>query len=264
LLAYSATAAIAAVPLFSPGGRGPSKVATRTLAVAAVGLHFAGLLAFAGAFGIAPLFGLAPALSSLALLVGLLALGTVWLTSEISIVLVAFPLAIVPLAIALLAGFRSAPVSPPAEGGWFILHTALSLLGIALLAVAFAAAFLYLVQHRQLKERRFGVMFQFVPPLEQLDRLNHIALLAGLPALTVGVALAVGFADRSGGGLIVNPAHLGWGLGAWAVVSVITALRLSGRLRGKKAAHASVIGFAVIALAYLVLLAFGDAGTRFL
>ncbi|MFQ6045406.1 MAG: hypothetical protein ACE5PT_03470, partial [Gemmatimonadales bacterium] len=120
-------------------------MATSVLAVGAVGLHFAGLIAFAASFGMAPFSGLAPALSSLAFLVGLLALGTMWLTSERSIVLVAFPLAVIPLAIALLAGFRSAPAEPAAEGGWFILHTALSLLGLALLAWGFAAAALYLI-----------------------------------------------------------------------------------------------------------------------
>jgi ABC-type uncharacterized transport system permease subunit len=212
----------------------------------------------------APLFGLAPALSSLALLVGLLALGMVWLTAELSIILVAYPLAIVPLAISLLAGFRATPEPPPAEGGWFIFHTALSLLGIALLAVAFAAAALYLVQHRELKERHFGTTFQFVPPLEQLDRLNHIALLAGFPVLTLGVGLAIAFADRSGGGPIVNLPHLVWGMAAWAVVGAMGALRFLGRLRGKKAARWSVIGFTAISLAYLLLLILSHEGARFL
>lgn len=250
--------------MFGPGERPSSRPATSVLALIAVGLNFAGLLSFAVSFGMAPFTGMAPALSSLAFLVGLLALGTMWLTSERSIVLVAFPLAIIPLAIALLAGFGSAPAEPAAEGGWFIMHTALSLLGLALLAVGFAAAALYLVQHRELKRRHFGSMFQFVPPLEQLDRLNHIALLAGFPAITVGVLLAIGFAERTETGPIASPSHMGWGLGAWILVGVVAWLRFIGKLRGRRAAYASLGAFTAIALVYLILIALSPEGTRFL
>lgn len=260
---YGGTAATAAVPLFGLAGRSAPHRLTLTLALAAVACHFAGLVVFSVSVGSLPLAGLAPALSSLAFLVGLLALAVLWLTREGSIVLVASPLVIVPLAIGVLAGFGTAPAMT-LRGGWFALHVGTSLLGLAFLGVAFVAAALYLAQHRELKERRFGVIFQFFPPLEQLDRLNHLALLAGFPSLTVGVGLAFVFAAGAGDGPPASGAHLAWGLLAWVVLGGIAAARLGGWLRGRKAALASVGGFAAVSLTYLVLQAVTGGGARFL
>jgi ABC-type uncharacterized transport system permease subunit len=53
-------------------------------------------------------------------------------------------------------------------------------------------------------------------------------------------------------------------MAAWAVVGAMGALRFLGRLRGKKAARWSVIGFTAISLAYLLLLILSHEGARFL
>src|SRR2546422_3008076 len=66
-------------------------------------------------------------------------------------------------------------------------HVTLSVLGIALLALAFVSAALYLLQFRELKTKRFGQVFQLFPPLERLDRLNYGALAIAFPPLTVGL-----------------------------------------------------------------------------
>lgn len=264
MLCYGGTAAVAAVPLLKLGRRFASPTLTLALAAAAVAAHFVALVGYAHVAGTLPLAGLGPSLSSLAFLVGLLVLATLWLTREPSFVLVALPLVVAPLAVAVLGEAAPAAAAPAALGPWFDLHVAASLLGLALLAVAFVAAALYVLQHRALKQRRFGVIFQFFPPLEQLDRLNHLALLAGFPALTVGILLAVGVAGRAGEGLGVSPAHLGWGLASWAVLGGVAVLRFLGRLRGRRAALASIAGFLLIAAAYLVLLATGGGQARFL
>lgn len=240
------------------------RAATQGLVVVAASLHLAALVSYTSQFGVLPLSGLAPALSSLAFLLGLLAVGLLWLTGEVSILLLALPLILAPLGLALLAGFGAAPTAPP-WGGWFLLHTALSLLGLALLGVAFVAAALYLMQHRELKARRFGVIFQFVPSLEQLDRLNHLALVVGFPALTLGIVLALGSLFGGVAGFTRNPVHLGWGLLAWVLLGVIAGLRLAGRLRGKRAASWTAGAFGVVVVTYLILLALlGRDGTRFL
>ena len=230
----------------------------------AVAVHFAALIAYARAFGTLPLAGFAPALSSLAFLLGLLTLGIEWLTRESAIAAAAGPLVLLVMLVVLVSGFGPAPAAPAREGAWFVLHVAASLLGLALMAVAFAAAALYLLQHRALKERRFGVTFQFLPPLEQLDRLNHLALLVGFPVLTLGVALAARYVGDYSGGAGDKAAHLGWGLLAWLVLGAIAAARFRGRLSGRQAARASVFGFVAVAAAYLVLVALGGGGSRFI
>ncbi len=255
---------MAAVPLSGLARRSAPRRLTLATATTAVAAHFAALVVYAAVYRQLPFTGLAPTLSSFAFLVGLLALAMLWLTGEGALVLMAAPLVVCPLAIGLLAGFGAPPSAGAPQGGWFLLHVVASLVGIAFLGVAFVAAALYLAQHRELKVRRFGVIFQFVPPLEQLDRLNHLALLAGFPSLTLGIALALAFGAVAGGAPAASAAHLVWGFLAWAVLAAIAAARMLGWLRGRKAALASVGGFAAVSVAFLVLQAVTASGARFL
>src|SRR3989304_10228537 len=148
--------------------------ASRGAAFAAVAVHFAALLAYARTTGALPLSGIAPAVSSLGFLVGLLAFLVLWLTRERAIALVAAPLVVVLLVAALSTGFGPTLSGVSPRGPWFVLHVGASLLGLALIAVAFAASALYLLQHRELKARRFGAVFQAFPPLEQLGRVTYL------------------------------------------------------------------------------------------
>jgi ABC-type uncharacterized transport system permease subunit len=261
---YALTGALVAVPLLRlPGGtvRGRPALAA---AFAAVALHFAALLAYSRSTGTLPLSGMAPALSSLGFLVGLLAFLVLWLTRERAIALVAAPLVVLLLVAALGTGFGPTPQGAPTRGAWFVLHVGASLLGLALIAVAFAASALYLVQHRELKARRFGAIFQVFPPLEQLDRINYIALVLGFPTLTLGVVLGAGYVGLEVGMDRIGPAHLGVGLGAWAVLGAMAGLRLTGLLRGRRAALGSIAGFALIAASYTTLVLLQHGFRRFL
>lgn len=265
LVAYGLTGAFAIAPLVSVRASGGTlALATSS---AAVTLHFGALLVYAQAAGMLPFTGLAPALSSLGFLVGLLACAIQWLTRERAIAMVAAPLVVVFLGSALAVGFGPGPASEP-RGAWFVLHVASSFLGLAFLAVAFAASALYVLQYRELKARRFGAIFQFFPPLEQLDRLNHVALVTGFPTLTLGIALALGYLGLGAGsgaqpsGLGIG--HLGWGILSWVVLGIVAAARISGRWQGRRAALGSIAAFAAIALVYLLLSLLDANANRFL
>lgn len=263
LVCYALTSALVAVPLLRlPRGpvRGPLTLATASTAVV---LHFAALLAYARSTGAVPLAGVAAALSSFAFLIGLLGLLVLWLTRERAIALVASPLVCLLLVASLVTGFG--PVAPDVvpRGTWFMLHVGTSLLGLALLAVAFAASALYLLQHRELKARRFGAVFQVFPPLEQLDRLNYIALVLGFPMLTLGVVLGAGYFGLEVGVRAMGPAHLAVGLSAWALLGTIAGLRLAGRLRGRRAAVGSIAGFVLVTAGYVTLVLLQRVPGRF-
>src|SRR5437773_247119 len=135
---------------------------------------------------------------------------------------------------------------------------------LALLALAFISAALYLLQFRELKAKRFGQVFQLFPPLERLDRLNHVALVAGFPALTVGVLLAVGYAVRYAGGMHVDPAQLVWGSFTWVVLGWTVWVRVARHWVGRRAAFASIAGFAAVVLVYVALKLAQPGTERFL
>ena len=139
------------------------------------------------------------------------------------------------------------------RNAWFVLHVALSVSGVALMALAFIAAALYLLQFRELKARRFGQVFQLFPPLERLDQLNRFALLVGFPTLTLGVLLALGYGARFSGGLHVAKAQIVWGMFTWVVLGWAVWVRVVRHWAGRRAAFASIAGFCAVLLVYVAL-----------
>lgn len=210
------------------------------------------------------LVGLGPALSMFALCLVLLQLASERLLRGSAVAFFAGPLATGFVALAILSGL--APGLQPSAGRntWFVMHVALSVLGLALMALAFITAALYLLQFRELKARRFGQVFQLFPPLERLDRLNRFALVAGFPALTVGVLLALGYAVRFAGGLHVAKAQIVWGIFTWVVLGWAVWVRVVRHWGGRRAAFASIAGFAAVLLVYVALKLAQPGAERFL
>jgi ABC-type transport system involved in cytochrome c biogenesis permease subunit len=165
---------------------------------------------------------------------------------------------------ALLSGLTPGTEAAASRNAWFVLHVALSVLGVALMALAFIAAALYLLQFRELKARRFGQVFQLFPPLERLDQLNRVSLIAGFPALTLGVLLAIGYGTRFSGGLHVAKAQIVWGIFTWVVLGWAVWMRVVRHWAGRRAAFASIAGFSAVLLVYVALKLAQPGAERFL
>jgi ABC-type transport system involved in cytochrome c biogenesis permease subunit len=197
--------------------------------------------------------GLGPALSMLALCLVLLQLASERLLRGSAVSFFAAPLATGLLGLAILSGLTPGVEATPGRNAWFVLHVVLSVVGVALMALAFIAAALYLLQFRELKARRFGQIFQLFPPLERLDQLNRFALVAGFPALTLGVLLALGYGARFSGGLHVAKAQVVWGMFTWVVLGWAVWVRVVRHWAGRRAAFASIAGFSAVILVYVAL-----------
>ncbi len=227
------------------GGRAAPRVLTIALPCAGAAFHVVAISQ------LTPV-GLGPALSMLAFCLVLLQLASERLLRGSAVSFFAAPLATGLVGLALLSG-----LAPGAEAAarnvWFVLHVALSALGLALMALAFIAAALYLLQFRELKARRFGQVFQLFPPLERLDRLNRFALVLGFPALTLGVVLALGYGAQFSGGLQAAKAQIVWGIFTWVVLGWAVWVRVVRHWAGRRAALASIAGFGAVLLVYVAL-----------
>jgi len=238
------------------GGRAAPRVLTIALPCAGAAFHVVAISQ------LTPV-GLGPALSMLAFCLVLLQLASERLLRGSAVSFFAAPLATGLVGLALLSG-----LAPGAEAAarnvWFVLHVALSALGLALMALAFIAAALYLLQFRELKARRFGQVFQLFPPLERLDRLNRFALVLGFPALTLGVVLALGYGAQFSGGLHAAKAQLVWGIFTWVVLGWAVWVRVVRHWAGRRAALASIAGFGAVLLVYVALKLTQPGAERFL
>jgi len=233
--------------------------APRTLVL---GVPLLGVLAHGLGVTQLTLTGVAPVLSMLALFLMLLQLASEYLFRATAVGLFTGPVATGLIGFALLIGLASGAPPAAARSAWATLHVTVSVLGLAMLALAFVAAALYLLQFRELKSKRFGQVFRLFPPLERLDQLNHLSLVLGFPTVTLGVLL--GFGVRYAGGASVDPAQVVWGTLTWLVLGWAVGVRVVRHWVGRRAAFASIATFAAVVLVYLALKLAAPGTERFL
>ena len=256
---YIGAAATAAAPFARPVAA-PVRGVILLLALGVIA-HVVAIVSFVRAFGQPPLTGIGPAMSFAGFMLALILLVVELLASEVSLTLVAAPLAAVATAFATVTGLVPASEPQGAQGLWLTSHIALSFLGIAGFGTAAAAGAMYLLERHELKSRRFGAIFRFFPPLETLDRVNHVAAIGGWLALTLGISLAASYSVvyRQ-----VDLPQIIWGMAAWTGVTVLAIGRVLAGWQARRAAAVSSITFAAVVLLYVVFRAAGRPGGQFL
>ena len=255
---YLGAAALAAVPFARPV-KAPLRGVLAALGLG-VAAHVAALLAFARQADAVPLTGLGPSLSFAGLVLAFTLLIVEALARDVSLTVVAAPLAAISTICANTIGLTPGRSAEGMRGVWLFAHIALSFVGIAAFATAAAAGTMYLVQRHELKSRRFGTLFRFFPPLATLDRVNHLAAIAGWLGLTLGVILAGSYSVAYHE---MNLPQLLWGGGAWVAVTFLAMGRMTAGWQAQRAKYSSM-SFVAVLLLYVVFRVAGPAAGQFL
>ncbi len=142
--------------------------------------------------------------------------------------------------------------TPRLRSAMLPVHVAMNVLGIALFSLAFAAAILFLVQERLLKQKRTLGVFRRLPPLDALDRAEHRFLLAGFPLLTLGIVTGTLFVHRADVVTAADVLRTAFGYATWVFAAGVLFLRASAGWRGRRAAYGTIagFGFALLVLAF--------------
>lgn len=145
-------------------------------------------------------------------------------------------------------GVRVAPRAiASTDAAWSHTHVLLATAGVALLALASLVGAAYLAKERALKAHRRQALP--LPSLESLDRVGLLALAVGWPLLSLGVASGVLWASEHPERMFTT--HSVLSIVAWVVYLVPIERRVVRRERGRAPARALVVGFALLAAAYL-------------
>jgi HemX protein len=214
-----------------------------------VGAHATALAGLTKQAGAASLTGLGPGLSFAGFVLAVSLVIVESLAREVSLTLIAAPLAALVTIAGNLTGMHPFLDPQGARAVWLSMHIVLSFIGIAAYATAAAAGTMYLVARRELKSAHFGPIFRFFPPLDTLDRVNHLASIAGFLGLTLGLALAAGYSFEYRA--IVLPQII-WGIAAWAGVSALAIGRVLRGWQARRAALMSAVTFASVIALYVV------------
>jgi HemX protein len=124
------------------------------------------------------------------------------------------------------------------------LHIVTAVLGVALFAIACGVALMYLLQEREVKGKRFGVLFSRLPPLDSLDRLTQRLVRVGFVVFTIAL-FAGGFTAR----VVWNDWRLDpqqvVSFGLWGLYGGLVQIRHLG-WHGKRFALMTMVGFALV------------------
>lgn len=241
------------VYLLVRGPRGHTVLIASGLTAVAVALHAMAIVDFWLTYDQLPLGGLAPALSSLAFVGGVALVAVLPLREAARIALGLLPILAALQGGALLLGIEPSPMDLDFRGAGFVLHVALAFLGLQGLAVAFAAGLLYLIQHHELKMKRLGRLFRFIPPLATLEEVGRIGLTVGFIALSLALVLGWAWTVQNLGSLQIDDPKVIWAVLSWVVFLAIFATRRGRGRTEYRSALAAVIGFGIVVGTYLAL-----------
>lgn len=142
-----------------------------------------------------------------------------------------------------------APSTQPQSMDWQIkLHVTMALLAFGVLSIAAVLAILLAIQERALRHRQFGHWLRALPPLTLTETLLFRLISAGFVLLTLTLLTGVLFVDNLFGQHLVHKTALS--IAAWLVFGVLLYGRWRHGWRGARAVNLTLIGMAVLVLAF--------------
>lgn len=161
---------------------------------------------------------------------------------------------VAPMALTFLVGAQfvspGEQPSPQVPRTLLAVHVTSNVAGVGLFLLAAAVGAFYLLQERQLKEKRIGWLTAKMPPLDALDRTEHRLLLAGFPLLTLGIVTGAVFASGIHAGAELLRTVLAYA--TWILVAGVLLLRVIAGWRGRRAAYGTIAGALCVVLVILL------------
>lgn len=136
-------------------------------------------------------------------------------------------------------------LAPALQSVWLPIHAGIAVVAYGFMALAFCGGIMYLLQEREIKNKRFGFFYSRLPSLEALDSLNRHCLSTGFPLMTMGIITGMIWTKQGTG------AYWQWdpketaSLITWLIYAAIIHQRFTVGWRRRKAALMVIIGFLV-------------------
>ena len=157
------------------------------------------------------------------------------------------------------------PLPPSLHGPFFALHIGALFLSLGLLALAFAAGALFLFLERRIKtKQRMGGIWQDMPALAILDKINAICALTAFPLYTVGIVAGLFWARPVFGGTLTGDPKEVVSLLVWLLLAVLFHNRLANGWKGRKPARLAVFIFLLSVFSLVVVNVFMETQHAFL
>jgi ABC-type uncharacterized transport system permease subunit len=223
------------------------RVALGAFALGAV-FHFVSIVEEGIVSGRCPITNFYETLSMCAFLVVILYLFVQWRYKIESLSAFIFPLVFVMSLVATLGNPVSVWTSPVVRNVWLTVHIVLVLLGFAALLVTAVASLLYLIQERELKNKKPRNFYYRLPALGTLDDLISKSMAVGFVLVTLAVIAGSTWAFIEMRTAWLSDPRIAISFFTWGTYMAMMFLRTTAGWRGRKAAimTVTVLGFSAI------------------
>ncbi|MCL2458175.1 MAG: c-type cytochrome biogenesis protein CcsB [Desulfobulbus sp.] len=238
--------ATAAYLVFFLTQKNPLRQTGRAIFLVAFILHSANLIARAIETGHTPLTSHHEAVSFFAWSLGCCYLSFRWRHAVKNLGVF---VSLLVLALMLVAAFSSRsmlPLPPALQSLWLPVHASIALLANGFLALSCIGSIMYLLQEREIKQKRFGLFYSRLPSLETLDKLNHHCLSMGFPLFTLGLITGSLWAKQAWGAYWQWDPKETWSLITWFLYAATVHQRFTVGWRGRRVAILSIVAFLAV------------------
>lgn len=122
-------------------------------------------------------------------------------------------------------------------------HVFSALLGYAGITISAVYGFLFLMLYNQLKQNKFGLLFDRLPNLEILEKLCFYSAVIGFVLLTIAIIIGVIWLPQSNLNFSYTDPKLLGTLLIWIIYGLGILRKIYGNLRGRKLVIVSIVGF---------------------
>jgi len=122
-------------------------------------------------------------------------------------------------------------------------HVFSALLGYAGITISAVYGFLFLMLYNQLKQNKFGILFDRLPNLEILEKLCFYSAVIGFILLTIAIVIGVIWLPQSNLNFSYTDPKLLGTLAIWIIYGIGIVRKIYGNLKGRKLVIVSIIGF---------------------
>ncbi|MBO0839508.1 MAG: c-type cytochrome biogenesis protein CcsB, partial [Sciscionella sp.] len=140
----------------------------------------------------------------------------------------------------------AAPVSPPLQSYWLVIHVTIISASSGILLLPGVASLGYLLRSANERDpRRFAVLASRLPAAETLDRIAYRTTIFALPLFTFGIMCGAIWAESAWGSFWSWDPKETVALVDWVVYAAYLHSRATAGWRGNRAAVINTLGFAV-------------------
>ncbi|MEF3255232.1 MAG: cytochrome c biogenesis protein [Deferribacterales bacterium] len=138
-------------------------------------------------------------------------------------------------------------------GFWLFVHLPLTIAGSSLFIVSAIFGIFYFIQEKQLKNKKFGFLYNVLPSLDISNRINTSTMITGFILFTGGLLSGFIWGIYEWEGKITFSPKLVFALITWFIFAMVIFIKKWKGLAPKGTALASIIGIISVIITYVAL-----------